>query len=122
MVVTRFNSILFLIFTPFGSMLNFYYLYGRAKSSLPGFKVLPLRQFGTWGPVMTDEFNPQKDTYVLVNSFPCLKHQHCTCLNFNRKKTPVLTMNKIELVRRLDKEVALDTLLLYTLAALHNAT
>ena len=69
-----FHSILFLIFTPFGSMLNFYYLYGRAKSSLPGFKVLPLRQFGTWGPVMTDEFNPQKDTYVLVNSFPCLKH------------------------------------------------
>ncbi|CAM0145045.1 unnamed protein product [Urochloa decumbens] len=36
-----------------------------AKASLPGFKVLPLRQFGTWGPVMTDEFNPQKDTYVL---------------------------------------------------------
>ncbi|OQU90514.1 rhodanese-like/PpiC domain-containing protein 12, chloroplastic isoform X2 [Sorghum bicolor] len=35
------------------------------KASLPGFKVLPLRQFGTWGPVMTDEFNPQKDTYVL---------------------------------------------------------
>ena len=69
-----FHSILFLIFTPFGSMLNFYYLHGRAKASLPGFKVLPLRQFGTWGPVMTDEFNPQKDTYVLVNSFPCLKH------------------------------------------------
>ncbi|KAG2647684.1 hypothetical protein PVAP13_2KG570200 [Panicum virgatum] len=45
-----------------------------AKASLLGFKVLPLRQFGTWGPVMTDEFNPQKDTYVLVNSFPCLKH------------------------------------------------
>jgi len=37
------------------------------------------------------------------------------------KKTPVLTMNKIELVRRLAKEVALDTLLLYTLAGLHNA-
>ena len=64
----------FLNFHSFGSMLNFYYLYGRAKASLPGFKVLPLRQFGTWGPVMTDEFNPQKDTYVLVNSFPCLKH------------------------------------------------
>ncbi|KAG2639182.1 hypothetical protein PVAP13_2NG617800 [Panicum virgatum] len=38
-----------------------------AKASLPGFKVLPLRQFGTWGPVMTDEFNPQKDTYVLCH-------------------------------------------------------
>ncbi|KAK3126069.1 hypothetical protein QOZ80_7BG0613460 [Eleusine coracana subsp. coracana] len=38
-----------------------------AKSSLPGFKVLPLRQFGTWGPVMTDEFNPEKDTYVLCH-------------------------------------------------------
>ncbi|XP_066395646.1 rhodanese-like/PpiC domain-containing protein 12, chloroplastic isoform X1 [Miscanthus floridulus] len=37
------------------------------KASLPGFKVLPLRQFGTWGPVMTDEFNPQKDTYVLCH-------------------------------------------------------
>ncbi|TVU37172.1 hypothetical protein EJB05_10473 [Eragrostis curvula] len=38
-----------------------------AKSSLPGFKVLPLRQFGTWGPVMTDEFDPEKDTYVLCH-------------------------------------------------------
>ncbi|KAF7006616.1 hypothetical protein CFC21_021645 [Triticum aestivum] len=37
------------------------------RASLPGFKVLPLRQFGTWGPVMTDEFNPQKDTYVLCH-------------------------------------------------------
>ncbi|KAG8099039.1 hypothetical protein GUJ93_ZPchr0013g35926 [Zizania palustris] len=37
------------------------------KASLPGFKVLPLRQFGTWGPVMTDEFNPQKDTYILCH-------------------------------------------------------
>jgi rhodanese-related sulfurtransferase len=37
------------------------------KASLEGFKVLPLRQFGTWGPVMTDEFDPQKDTYVLVS-------------------------------------------------------
>ncbi|GJN33470.1 hypothetical protein PR202_gb22074 [Eleusine coracana subsp. coracana] len=44
-----------------------YLLHGRAKSSLPGFKVLPLRQFGTWGPVMTDEFNPEKDTYVLCH-------------------------------------------------------
>uniref|UniRef100_A0A0E0LPZ7 Peptidylprolyl isomerase n=1 Tax=Oryza punctata TaxID=4537 RepID=A0A0E0LPZ7_ORYPU len=37
------------------------------KASLQGFKVLPLRQFGTWGPVMTDEFDPQKDTYVLCH-------------------------------------------------------
>ncbi|BAF22608.1 rhodanese-like/PpiC domain-containing protein 12, chloroplastic [Oryza sativa Japonica Group] len=37
------------------------------KASLEGFKVLPLRQFGTWGPVMTDEFDPQKDTYVLCH-------------------------------------------------------
>uniref|UniRef100_A0A453AMG9 Peptidyl-prolyl cis-trans isomerase n=1 Tax=Aegilops tauschii subsp. strangulata TaxID=200361 RepID=A0A453AMG9_AEGTS len=37
------------------------------RAFLPGFKVLPLRQFGTWGPVMTDEFNPQKDTYVLCH-------------------------------------------------------
>uniref|UniRef100_A0ACD5YYJ2 Uncharacterized protein n=1 Tax=Avena sativa TaxID=4498 RepID=A0ACD5YYJ2_AVESA len=37
------------------------------KASLPGFKVLPLRQFGTWGPVMADEYDPQKDTYVLCH-------------------------------------------------------
>jgi hypothetical protein len=46
---------------------EFYFLHGRDKASLEGFKVLPLRQFGTWGPVMTDEFDPQKDTYVLVS-------------------------------------------------------
>lgn len=38
----------------------------RAIASLPGFKVLPLRQFGSWGPGITDELDPQKDTYVLV--------------------------------------------------------
>ncbi|KAH7677367.1 Peptidylprolyl isomerase protein [Dioscorea alata] len=36
-------------------------------ASLPGFKVLPLRQFGTWGSLITDEFNPQKDIYVLCH-------------------------------------------------------
>ncbi|KAG0447145.1 hypothetical protein HPP92_028456 [Vanilla planifolia] len=38
-----------------------------AQASLPGFKVLPLRQFGTWGSVITDEFDPEKDTYVLCH-------------------------------------------------------
>lgn len=42
-------------------------LHGRAQASLPGFKVLPLRQFGTWGSVIMDEFDPEKDTYVLVS-------------------------------------------------------
>ncbi|KAF3322636.1 isomerase [Carex littledalei] len=37
------------------------------QASLPGFKMLPLRQFGTWGPVITDEFDPEKDTYVLCH-------------------------------------------------------
>ena len=69
-MMTWFSFILLFIFIPTGSMLNIYYLHAREKASLPGFKVLPLRQFGTWGPVMTDEFNPQKDTYVLVNYFP----------------------------------------------------
>ncbi|KAK6141756.1 hypothetical protein DH2020_024499 [Rehmannia glutinosa] len=36
-----------------------------AVASLPGFKVLPLRQFGNWGPEITAKFDPQKDTYVL---------------------------------------------------------
>ncbi|KAG6518108.1 hypothetical protein ZIOFF_021510 [Zingiber officinale] len=38
-----------------------------AQASLPGFKVLPLRQFGTWGSLITEEFDPQKDTYVLCH-------------------------------------------------------
>ncbi|KAJ0020842.1 hypothetical protein Pint_30836 [Pistacia integerrima] len=37
-----------------------------AQASLPGFKVLPLRQFGTWGPDITTKFDRQKDTYVMV--------------------------------------------------------
>ncbi|XP_054790643.1 rhodanese-like/PpiC domain-containing protein 12, chloroplastic [Prosopis cineraria] len=37
------------------------------KASLPGFKVLPLRQFGNWGPDITTTFDPNKDTYVLCH-------------------------------------------------------
>jgi hypothetical protein len=54
-------------------MLTFLLMLGRERASLPGFKVLPLRQFGTWGPVMADEYDPQKDTYVLVSSLGRLK-------------------------------------------------
>ncbi|XP_019434690.1 PREDICTED: rhodanese-like/PpiC domain-containing protein 12, chloroplastic [Lupinus angustifolius] len=38
-----------------------------AKASLPGFKVLPLQQFGSWGPEITTKFDPQKDTYVMCH-------------------------------------------------------
>ncbi|KAK7276655.1 hypothetical protein RIF29_17799 [Crotalaria pallida] len=38
-----------------------------AKASLPGFKVLPLKQFGSWGPEVTTQFDPQKDTYVMCH-------------------------------------------------------
>ncbi|KAF2291949.1 hypothetical protein GH714_042291 [Hevea brasiliensis] len=38
-----------------------------AKASLPGFEVLPLRQFGSWGPEITNKFDPQKDTYVMCH-------------------------------------------------------
>ncbi|XP_031100872.1 rhodanese-like/PpiC domain-containing protein 12, chloroplastic isoform X2 [Ipomoea triloba] len=38
-----------------------------AKAHLPGFQVLPLRQFGEWGPEITTKFDPQKDTYVLCH-------------------------------------------------------
>ncbi|XP_024023576.1 rhodanese-like/PpiC domain-containing protein 12, chloroplastic [Morus notabilis] len=38
-----------------------------AQASLPGFEVLPLRQFGTWGPEISTKFDPQKDTYVLCH-------------------------------------------------------
>ncbi|KAF3509315.1 hypothetical protein F2Q69_00000810 [Brassica cretica] len=37
----------------------------RATASLPGFKVFPLRQFGTWAPDITSKLNPEKDTFVL---------------------------------------------------------
>ncbi|GAU22145.1 hypothetical protein TSUD_251740 [Trifolium subterraneum] len=36
-------------------------------ASLPGFTVLPLRQFGSWGPEVNTKFDPQKDTYVLCH-------------------------------------------------------
>lgn len=38
-----------------------------AKASLPGFEVLPLRQFGSWGPEVTTKFDPEKDTYVMCH-------------------------------------------------------
>ncbi|KAF4371963.1 hypothetical protein F8388_000130 [Cannabis sativa] len=38
-----------------------------AQASLPGFQVLPLQQFGSWGPEITAKFDPQKDTYVLCH-------------------------------------------------------
>ncbi|KAL2316881.1 hypothetical protein Fmac_030757 [Flemingia macrophylla] len=38
-----------------------------AKASLPGFTVLPLRQFGSWGPEITTKFDPQKDVYVMCH-------------------------------------------------------
>lgn len=38
-----------------------------AQASLPGFQVLPLRQFGSWGPDITTKFDPQKDTYVMCH-------------------------------------------------------
>ncbi|GAA0147255.1 chaperone [Lithospermum erythrorhizon] len=37
------------------------------KASLPGFHVLPLRQFGVWAPEITTKFDPQKETYVLCH-------------------------------------------------------
>ncbi|KAK9157423.1 hypothetical protein Scep_003997 [Stephania cephalantha] len=37
----------------------------RAQASLPGFQVLPLRQFGNWAPEITSKFDTEKDTYVL---------------------------------------------------------
>ena len=40
----------------------------RERAFLPGFDVLPLRQFGTWGPEINTKFDPQKDTYVLVTT------------------------------------------------------
>lgn len=38
-----------------------------AKASLPSFQVLPLQQFGTWGPEITTKFDPNKDTYVMCH-------------------------------------------------------
>ncbi len=41
-------------------------LFDRAQASLPGFQVLPLRQFGSWGPEIATKLDSQKDTYVMV--------------------------------------------------------
>ncbi|XVF19372.1 hypothetical protein REPUB_Repub11eG0105200 [Reevesia pubescens] len=38
-----------------------------SQASLPGFQVLPLRQFGNWGPEITSKFDPRKDTYVMCH-------------------------------------------------------
>ncbi|CAH9070619.1 unnamed protein product [Cuscuta europaea] len=38
-----------------------------SQAHLPGFQVLPLRQFGEWGPEIKTKFDPQKDTYVLCH-------------------------------------------------------
>lgn len=45
------------------------FLYNRAQASLPGFEILPLRQFGSWGPEIATKFDSQKDTYVLVCTY-----------------------------------------------------
>lgn len=36
-------------------------------ASLPGFKIYPLGQFGSWAPTITTDLNPSKDTYVLCH-------------------------------------------------------
>ncbi|XP_007015252.2 PREDICTED: rhodanese-like/PpiC domain-containing protein 12, chloroplastic isoform X1 [Theobroma cacao] len=38
-----------------------------SQASLPGFQVLPLRQFGSWGPEITSKLDPMKDTYVMCH-------------------------------------------------------
>ncbi|GMG99984.1 hypothetical protein Nepgr_001824 [Nepenthes gracilis] len=37
------------------------------KASLPGFQVLPLQQFGNWGPEITTKFDTDKETYVMCH-------------------------------------------------------
>ncbi|XP_022995118.1 rhodanese-like/PpiC domain-containing protein 12, chloroplastic isoform X1 [Cucurbita maxima] len=37
------------------------------QACLPAFQVLPLRQFGSWGPEVTTKFDPQKETYVMCH-------------------------------------------------------
>lgn len=37
------------------------------QASLSGFQVLPLRQFGSWGPEVVTKFDVEKDTYVLCH-------------------------------------------------------
>jgi len=36
-------------------------------ASIPGFKVLPLQQFGSWGAEISKDFDPEKETYVLCH-------------------------------------------------------
>uniref|UniRef100_A0A0C9RQM2 TSA: Wollemia nobilis Ref_Wollemi_Transcript_1710_1097 transcribed RNA sequence n=1 Tax=Wollemia nobilis TaxID=56998 RepID=A0A0C9RQM2_9CONI len=36
-------------------------------ASIPGFKIYPLRQFGSWGPAIATELDPSKETYVLCH-------------------------------------------------------
>ncbi|XP_074292447.1 rhodanese-like/PpiC domain-containing protein 12, chloroplastic [Silene latifolia] len=38
-----------------------------ARASLPAFKVLPLQQFGSWGPEITTKFDPEKETFVMCH-------------------------------------------------------
>ncbi|KAL2936385.1 Rhodanese-like/PpiC domain-containing protein 12 chloroplastic [Bienertia sinuspersici] len=38
-----------------------------SRASLPGFQVLPLQQFGSWGPEIMTKFDPEKDTYVMCH-------------------------------------------------------
>ncbi|KAL5660422.1 hypothetical protein ACJX0J_027547, partial [Zea mays] len=45
-VITRLSFILLFIFVLAGLMLNFYYLHGREKASLPGFKVTAILEDG----------------------------------------------------------------------------
>lgn len=35
-------------------------------ASIPGFKSFPLSRFGDWAGSITEEMNPNKDTYVMV--------------------------------------------------------
>ncbi|KAD3640074.1 hypothetical protein E3N88_29297 [Mikania micrantha] len=37
------------------------------RASLSGFQVLPLQQFGSWGPEITTKLDPQKETYVMCH-------------------------------------------------------
>lgn len=44
-------------------------------ASLPGFQVLPLRQFGSWGPEITSKLDTEKDTYVMVRSYFSIQYK-----------------------------------------------
>lgn len=76
-------------------------IYGRAIASLPGFKVLPLRQFGNWGPEISTKFDPEKDTYVLVSyithNLGSTLHYAKTNLIFTEDKLPWWTLKSCPL-------------------------